>query len=357
MAAGKAATPIIWICSKINGLKGCLESVLPRLKFVDISENELEYFHSDNEVGRKPKIDVEVLITDNPYIGPLIYNRNLPFKFIQGTWAGIDPILKWLDDTKPIPSIPICRFAHPTFSQLITEYVVAHVINSERGFGRKMLDAQMKQEWLVDQTPITDHRGLNELKIGILGVGQMGQCIAKTFKFFGSETYGLVRSSSSIKALQKSRMIDQFCLMEEAYGKSENISGLEKLLTDCDYVCNVLPKTPQTNDILGNGKLELCKGKEYGTVLINIGRSNVIKECELLEAIEKNWIREAILDVFDTEPLPPNHPFWKNEKITITPHCAALSRPKDIAQCFKTNYELFENNKPFISCVNWNEKY
>ena len=101
---------------------------------------------------------------------------------MKGTWAGIDPILKWLDDTKPIPSIPVCRFSHPTFSQLITEYVVAHVINSERGFGKKMLDAQIKQEWLVNQTPITDHRGLNELKIGILGVGQMGQCIAKTFK-------------------------------------------------------------------------------------------------------------------------------------------------------------------------------
>ena len=101
---------------------------------------------------------------------------------MKGTWAGIDPILKWLDDTKPIPSIPVCRFSHPTFSQLITEYVVAHVINSERGFGRKMLDAQRKQEWLVNQTPITDHRGLNELKIGILGVGQMGQWIAKTFK-------------------------------------------------------------------------------------------------------------------------------------------------------------------------------
>ena len=101
---------------------------------------------------------------------------------LKGTWAGIDPILKWLDDTKPIPTIPVCRFSHPTFSQLITEYVVAHVINSERGFGRKMLEAQMSQEWLVDQRPITDHRGLNELKIGILGVGQMGQCIAKTFK-------------------------------------------------------------------------------------------------------------------------------------------------------------------------------
>ena len=57
--------------------------MLPRLKFVDITESELEYFNSDNEVGRKLKIDAEVLITDNPYIGPLIYNGNLPFKFIQ----------------------------------------------------------------------------------------------------------------------------------------------------------------------------------------------------------------------------------------------------------------------------------
>ena len=59
---------------------------------------------------------------------------------------------------------------------------MAHVINAERGFGRKMLEAQMSQEWLMNQKPITDHRGLNELKIGILGVGQMGQCIGKTFK-------------------------------------------------------------------------------------------------------------------------------------------------------------------------------
>ena len=51
-----------------------------------------------------------------------------------------------------------------------------------------MLEAQMRQEWLVDQKPITDHRGLNELKIGILGVGQMGQCIAKTFKVLLNKT-------------------------------------------------------------------------------------------------------------------------------------------------------------------------
>ena len=104
-----------------------------------------------------------------------------PFVF-QGTWAGIDPILSWLDDDKNVPTIPVCRFSHPSFSQLISEYVLAQVINVERGFGRKMIQAQIDREWITEQ--VSQHRGLNELKIGILGVGQMGKCIAKTFKVY-----------------------------------------------------------------------------------------------------------------------------------------------------------------------------
>jgi phosphoglycerate dehydrogenase-like enzyme len=99
---------------------------------------------------------------------------------LQGTWAGIDPILSYLDDNKPSPNISVCRFSHPIFSQLITEYVVAHVINSERGFSRKMVQAQTDREWITEQA--SNHRPLKEIKIGILGVGQMGKSIAKMFK-------------------------------------------------------------------------------------------------------------------------------------------------------------------------------
>ena len=100
--------------------------------------------------------------------------------YFQGTWAGIDPILSYLDDIRPSPKISVCRFSHPIFSQLITEYVVAHVINSERGFGRKMVQAQTDKEWITEQA--SNHRPLKEIKIGILGVGQMGKSIAKMFK-------------------------------------------------------------------------------------------------------------------------------------------------------------------------------
>ena len=88
--------------------------------------------------------------------------------------------MKYLDDNQEVPRVAVCRFAHPSFSQLISEYVLAQVINAERGFGRKMVQAQIDKQWIADQ--VSHHRGLNELKIGILGVGQMGKVIAKTFK-------------------------------------------------------------------------------------------------------------------------------------------------------------------------------
>ena len=79
-----------------------------------------------------------------------------------------------------MPRTQVCRFAHTSFSQLISEYVLAQVINVERGFGKKMVQAQIDKKWIANQ--VSHHRGLNELKIGILGVGQMGKFIAKTFK-------------------------------------------------------------------------------------------------------------------------------------------------------------------------------
>ena len=88
------------------------------------------------------------------------------------------------------------------------------------------------------------------------------------FKVFGSETYGLVRSSSSTKELEKASCIDHFCSLENSSNQDENTWSLEKLLTDCDYICNVLPKTPHTNNILGKGNLEYCKGN-YNGILRN----------------------------------------------------------------------------------------
>ena len=61
--------------------------------------------------------------------------------------------------------------------------------------------------------------------------------------------------------------------------------------------------------------------------------------------------------ILPSEPLPNDHPFWENSNVTITPHVAAISRPIDIAECFKSNYLLFEEKKALLNCINWKEKY
>ena len=83
----------------------------------------------------------------------------------------------------------------------------------------------------------------------------------------------------------------------------------------------------------------------------------MISDEALLKALENEWLSGAILDVFHEEPLPRGHPFWKHDKIIMTPHISALSRPQDIAECFGKNFDLFQQKKPLKNMVDWDECY
>ena len=93
------------------------------------------------------------------------------------------------------------------------------------------------------------------------------------------------------------------------------MDGLCDLLAECDYICSVLPQTPQTDDILSNDVLSNCTKKP---MIINIGRGNIISEDAILKALEKGWISHAVLDVFREEPLPKESPLWSSSKVSIT---------------------------------------
>ena len=92
-------------------------------------------------------------------------------------------------------------------------------------------------------------------------------------------------------------------------------------------------------------------------VFINVGRANVVSDESLLEALNRNWLSRAIIDVFHQEPLPDDSGLWTNPKLTITPHISALSMPGDIAECFKINFDNFCDGKPLKNLVDWNECY
>ena len=96
----------------------------------------------------------------------------------------------------------------------------------------------------------------------------------------------------------------------------------------------------------------LIIGNANGTVLINVGRSDIIDEAELLEALKNNWIKEAKIGVFDPEPLAVTHPFYNHPHIVL--NCLApVARPGDVANCFKMNYDRFVARQSLLNTINY----
>ena len=146
------------------------------------------------------------------------------------------------------------------------------------------------------------------MSIGILGVGDIGKGVARACKMMGMTVYGM-----------KSRIPtqDNKCEFVDKYHTSENLTNL---LAESDYVLNTLPKTKSTDGILSNDILKVCKDRK--SIIINIGRGNVINDVEIIKAIESGWIGGAILDVFEKEPLESSSLLWQADKVVITPHIA-----------------------------------
>lgn len=93
-------------------------------------------------------------------------------------------------------------------------------------------------------------------------------------------------------------------------------SDLPDLLQNCDYIINVLPSTPYTVGLLNGDMLKHCAKKQ--SVFMNIGRATVIKEEDLVTALNKGWLSAAILDVFETEPLPSSSSLWTMPQVQYT---------------------------------------
>ena len=158
-----------------------------------------------------------------------------------------------------------------------------------------------------------EYRLLSELKITILGCGSIGKEIAKHCKQFGATVYGMVNT----KRTEKDEFVDEYFTTSE----------LPNYLNKSDYVCNVLPSTPSTKNLLTIDLLQHCKE----TVLINIGRGDVITEDVLLHALEKKWLKGAILDVFNKETLPKDSKLWEYSNVHITPHVSGITQERHVS--------------------------
>ncbi|XP_076654658.1 glyoxylate/hydroxypyruvate reductase A [Halictus rubicundus] len=318
----------IAILSVIPRLSYHLRMQLPNLTIFDVAPDK-------NDTLKNLK-NADILVTDCDLLVP--YAEKLQsLKWVQTTWAGVEKLIPSLKDNNI--NYAVTRFSDQAFGMAMGEYVVAHIFNFERD-QRQQYESQRNSQWRKDGK-ILNHRLICDLSVGVLGLGNIGKSIAEKLKAFGATVWGVTRTQLK----EKLDYLDEH----------RTIESLPEVLKQCDYIVNVLPSTPDTLGLLNGNILENCKDR--GTVFINVGRGGIIKEADLVNAIQQQWISGAILDVFEKEPLPKDSKLWTLPQVTISPHISGVTRPQDVARFFAKNYQKFINGEDLLNRVNVHEGY
>lgn len=270
--------------------------------------------------------DVDFLISWKPEKNYFTHYPNL--NVIQSIGAGIDHLMP---NTLP-KHIKVARIIDPMLKEDMFEYVLTCLLSSMKNIPSYFENKQQKT-W----SPLK-YSSIYETCVTILGLGEIGSFVAMKLVDLGFNVKGW---SNSVKSLKN---------VESYKGNDE----LHLAVNDADFVVNILPLTNLTEGILNKKLFENCK---KGSVLINVGRGEHLIESDLLEFIENKRFSESYLDVFSQEPLPIDHPFWKCNRIFITPHTASMTNIKSSVQQIVENYERMKQKKDLLNEVSLKRGY
>jgi phosphoglycerate dehydrogenase-like enzyme len=248
-------------------------------------------------------------------------------KWVQSIYAGVEPLV---DPAQRHDYI--LTNARGVFGELMSEYVFGYLLF----FEKKMLQRMNSQEAKQWQRPEAGY--LRGRTIGLLGVGSIGAHLAGTAKHFGMTVRGFTRESET------SAQVDQYF-----HG-----SDLLKFADGLDYLVCVLPRTKDTNQIVNKTVLDTLPTR---AIFINVGRGNAVDEVALVRALSEGRLAAAVLDVFEKEPLPEDHPFWTTPNLYMTFHTSAISYPEDITKLFVENYQRYVEGKPLKYQVDFERGY
>lgn len=249
-----------------------------------------------DEAGARARPDaVQAAVVANPPPGSL---QGLPrLRLIQSLWAGVDRLLA--DATLPA-AVPIARMVDPAMNAAMAETALWAVLSLHRGFfeyARRQRETQWQQH---------KQRRANEVNVLVLGQGQMGRAAAARLVQQGYTVMGWRRDGAP----------------------------LPPLLARAHIVINLLPLTPDTRGLLNAAFFAALPPK---ACIVNLARGAHLVEADLLVALDGGRLRHAVLDVFDTEPLPHGHPFWRHPRVTVLPHAAAVTDPRSAAAVAAAN--------------------
>lgn len=251
--------------------------------------------------------DVRCVLAWAPPMGAMKALPNL--ELIVSVGAGVDGILK----DGELPDVPLVRYVDPDLTGRMVEYVVLHTLFHHRqmcSYGEQ----QRRAEWKFLPEPAA-----HEVRVGVMGLGVMGQASIQGLKAIGYQINGWSRTRREIAGVR--------CFWGQ--------EGLSPFLAETDIVVSVLPLTPDTRGILDRDLIRgLSRAGRHrrlrGPSLINAGRGGLQIEADILAALDADELYAVSLDVFNEEPLPAASPLWAHPRVVITPHNAAESTPDSI---------------------------
>lgn len=246
--------------------------------------------------------------------------------------AGVDAFLA--ADTPDIPkNIPLVRLQEAGMGAQMLEIALYAILHHSRDM-IALNRGQRNRQWLGTATP---KRLPFSTPVGVMGLGELGGFIAERLAALGYPVSGYSRS---LKSLDNVSCYDE--------------KGLGDFLASSEVLINLLPLTPQTEHILN---AELFSQLPKGAYLVNIARGKHLREEDLMPALDSGQLSGAFLDVFHAEPLPRDHAFWADERITITPHLAAITLQNHAVEQISNNILAFEDGQPMRGVVDRNKGY
>lgn len=272
-----------------------------------------------------PNADVILVGGLNPLLLRDIFAHARRVRWVHAMWAGVEKILF----PELIESPAVLTNGRGVFKDGLAEFTIASILFFAKDL-RRLIRNQESGRW--EQFDVFEIR---KQILGIVGYGEIGRESARLARALGMQVYAVRRSTTS---------------PEPYVDRMFPLSGLHEMLSLCGYVLVAAPLTPETRGMIGERELAAMKSS---AVIMNVGRGPVIVESALIAALENNRLKGAALDVFDTEPLPADHPFYRLSNVLLSPHSADhIVGWHDLGMLkFIENFERFRQGQPLENIV------
>ncbi len=283
--------------------------------------------------------NVEVLYSGGVFPNPAQAPR---LRWVQLDTSGVDHVLRtplWEAD---VAVTTLNGVAPPTMSEyaLMMMLAFAHHLPP-------ILRHQARAEWpsLAERWQRFTPRELRGATVGIVGYGSIGRELGRVAHALGMRVLGLRRGAEPAPATYRlAGVAGHDSAPDQLFG----LAGLPEMLAQCDYVVLIVPYTAATHHLIDRAALRAMKPS---AVLVNMARGGVVDEQALVEALREGWLAGAALDVFETEPLPPDHPLWAMPNVIISPHVAGFTPHyhERVQELFGTNLRRYLAGEPLLN--------